>query len=135
MSRSTDLTNSLEPASDNGKITLAHSATAGQIALGACPRIRRGRAHGACEARSRREEEAMSMHIVDDEQRRDRPQHPCALPVPGVRGHLRRCRSSAMYNDAYLRFALPGICPLTAGTRPLLILKRAPSVYVNVSAP
>ena len=25
--------------------------------LGACPRIRRGRAHGACEASSRREEE------------------------------------------------------------------------------
>ena len=50
--------------------------------LGACPRIRRGRAHGACEASSRREEEAMSMHIVDDEQRRDPPQSPCALRVP-----------------------------------------------------
>jgi hypothetical protein len=39
---------------------------------GACPSNRRGRAHGACTASSRREEEAMSMHIVDDEQRRDR---------------------------------------------------------------
>ena len=60
---------------------------------GACPRIRRGRAHGAREASSRREEEAMSMHIVNDEQRRDRPQHPCALWVPAVRRHLRRWRS------------------------------------------
>ena len=31
----------------------------------------------------------MSMYIVDDEQRRDRPQHPCALRVPAARGHLR----------------------------------------------
>ena len=38
-----------------------------------------GIAHGACEARSRREEEAMSVQIVVDEQRRDRPQSPCAL--------------------------------------------------------
>ena len=29
---------------------------------------------------------AMSVHIVDDEQRRDRPQHPCALWVPGGEG-------------------------------------------------
>ena len=26
----------------------------------------------------------MSVHIVDDEQRRDRPQCPCALRVPGT---------------------------------------------------
>jgi hypothetical protein len=32
----------------------------------------------------------MSMHIVDDEQRRDHPQHPCALRVPAARGHLQR---------------------------------------------
>jgi hypothetical protein len=32
----------------------------------------------------------MSVHIVDDEQRRDRPQHPCALRVPAARGHLQR---------------------------------------------
>ncbi|HYK91288.1 MAG TPA: hypothetical protein VE398_21130, partial [Acidobacteriota bacterium] len=39
------------------------------LRLGACPRIRRGRAHGACTASARREEEAMSVYIVDDEQR------------------------------------------------------------------
>jgi len=39
----------------------------------------------------------MSMHIVDDEQRRDRPQYPCALWVPAARGHLLRCRSSTMH--------------------------------------
>jgi hypothetical protein len=33
---------------------------------GACPRIRRGRAYGACRASARREEEAMSVHIVDE---------------------------------------------------------------------
>ena len=41
----------------------------------------------------------MSMHIVDDEQRRDRPQDPCALRVPAARGHLLRYRSSTMYTD------------------------------------
>ena len=40
--------------------------------LGARPRIRRGRAHGACPASARREEEAMPLRIVDDEQRSDR---------------------------------------------------------------
>jgi hypothetical protein len=71
-----------------------------------CPRIRRRRAHGACEASSRREEEAMSRHIVDDEQRRNRPQPPCGWAASGPRslwvpadlgplaaqprGHLRR---------------------------------------------
>jgi hypothetical protein len=39
---------------------------------GACPSNRRVRAHGACTASARREEEAISLHIVDDEQRRDR---------------------------------------------------------------
>ncbi len=39
----------------------------GREILGARPRIRRGRAHGACGASSTREEEAMSVHIVDDE--------------------------------------------------------------------
>ena len=29
---------------------------------------------------------AMSVYIVDDEQRRDCPQHPCALWVPGAEG-------------------------------------------------
>ena len=41
----------------------------------------------------------MSMHIVDDEQRRDRPQSPCALWVPAVRGHLLRWRSLTMCGD------------------------------------
>ena len=41
----------------------------------------------------------MSLHIVDDEQRRDRPQPPCALRVPAARGHLLRYRSSTMYCD------------------------------------
>ena len=40
--------------------------------LGARPRIRRGRAHGACAASARREEEAMSVHIINDEQRGER---------------------------------------------------------------
>jgi len=80
------------------------------LALGARPRIRRGRAHGACEASSRREEEAMSVHIVDGEQRRDRPQSPCALRVPAARGHLRRWRSSTMYRDIAC-VAPPCICP------------------------
>ena len=38
----------------------------------------------------------MSVYIVDDEQRRDRPQSPCALRVPAARGHLRRWRSSTI---------------------------------------
>ena len=50
---------------------------------GACPIIRRHCAHGACEASSRREEEAMSRHIVDDEQRRDRLGR-CADPDPAT---------------------------------------------------
>ena len=52
----------------------------------------------------------MSVHIVDDEQRRDRPQSPCALRVPAARGHLRRWRSSTMYTDIAC-VAPPCICP------------------------
>ena len=52
----------------------------------------------------------MSVHIVDDEQRRDRPQPPCALRVPAARGHLRRWRSSTMYTDIAC-VAPPCICP------------------------
>ena len=70
----------------------------------------------------------MSMHIVDDEQRRDRPQHPCALRVPAVRRHLRRWRSSTMYTDIAC-VAPPCICRRTAGTRPLLILGQDPSPH------
>jgi hypothetical protein len=78
--------------------------------LGARPRIRRGRAHGAYEASSRREEAAMSVHIVDDEHRGDRPQSPCARRVPATQGHLRRWRSSTRYRDIACA-APPCICP------------------------
>ena len=59
----------------------------------------------------------MSVHIVDDEQRRDRlglrtqiPQPPCALWVPAARVHLLRWRSSTMYTDIAC-VAPPCICP------------------------
>ena len=55
----------------------------------------------------------MSLHIVDDEQRGDRPQHPCALRVPAARGHLRCWHSSTMYIDIAC-VAPPGICPRDA---------------------
>ena len=41
----------------------------------------------------------MPGRIVDDEQRRDCPQSPCARRVPAVRGHLLRCRASTMRTD------------------------------------
>ncbi len=48
----------------------------------------------------------MPVRIVDDEQRRDRPQDPCGWPfgpvplrVPAARGHLLRYRSSTMCTD------------------------------------
>ncbi len=60
----------------------------GRSISGACPRIRRGRAHGACTASARREEEAMSMYIVDDEQRSDRraigPMRPSGSGLEGA---------------------------------------------------
>ena len=56
------------------------------MALGACPSHSMGRAHGACEVRLRREEEGDAGGIVDDEQRRARPQPPCALRVPAGAG-------------------------------------------------
>ena len=52
----------------------------------------------------------MSMHIVDDEQRRDRPQPPCALRVPAARGHLLCWCSSTMCTDIAC-VALPRIYP------------------------
>ena len=52
---------------------------------------------------------AMSVRIVDDEQRSDRPQDPCALRVPAARAHLRRCHPSTMYTDIACGPA-PSIC-------------------------
>ena len=52
----------------------------------------------------------MSLHIVDDEQRRDRPQPPCALRVPAARGHLLRYRSLTMHSDIAC-VTLPRIYP------------------------
>ena len=59
----------------------------------------------------------MSMHIVDDEQRRDRPQDTCGWPfgpvpfrVPAARGHLLRYRSSTMCTDIAC-VAVPRIYP------------------------
>jgi len=49
----------------------------------------------------------MSVHIVDDEQRRDRPQFPCALRVPAARGHLRRWRSLHTTEGMLVARALP----------------------------
>ena len=77
---------------------------------GACPRIRRGRAHGACTASARREEEAMSMHIVDDEQRSDRRATPMRPSGSGLEAHLLRWRSSTMCTDIAC-VAPPCICP------------------------
>jgi len=42
---------------------------------------------------------SMPGRIVDDEQRRDCPQSPCAQKVPAARGHLLRCRASTMHKD------------------------------------
>ena len=80
-----------------------------QGVLGARPSHSMGRAHGACEVRSRREEEGDAGGIVDDEQRRARPQPPCALRVPAAHRHLRRCRSSTMHAGIAC-VAAPGIC-------------------------
>ena len=41
----------------------------------------------------------MPGRIVDDEQRRDCPQAPCAQRVPAARGHLLRCHASMMHKD------------------------------------
>ena len=93
----------------------------------------------AAQPSSRREEEAMSLCIVDDEQRRDWlglrtqiPQSPCgwafgpsSLWIPAARGHLRRWCSSTMYTDIAC-VAPPCICPAALGTRCLLILGQAP---------
>ena len=56
---------------------------------------RKAIAMGALGARRK----SMSLHIVDDEQRRARPQAPCALRVAAARAHLLRWRPSTMYRD------------------------------------
>ena len=70
------------------------------------------------------------MHIVDDEQRRDRPQHPCALRIPAARGHLQRQRVGAprrctSTSPASRRLAS---APAALGMWPLLILGRDPGL-------
>jgi len=59
---------------------------------------------------------SMSVHIVNDEQRRDRPQpmrlalRPSSFRVPAARGHLLRYRSSTMCTDIAC-VAVPRIYP------------------------
>jgi len=61
----------------------------------------------------------MSMYIVDEEQRRDRPQpkrlalRPSSLRVPAARGHLLCWRSSTMHTGIAC-VAPPCICPRAA---------------------
>ena len=52
---------------------------------------------------------AIPVWIVEEEQRSDRPQDPCALRVAAARAHLRRCRPSTMYTDIACGPA-PSIC-------------------------
>ncbi len=52
----------------------------------------------------------MSVVIVDDEQRRDRPASPMRPSGSGARGHLLRWRSSTMCIDI-AGVAPPCICP------------------------
>ena len=72
------------------------------------------------------------MHIVDDEQRRDRPQFPCAHRVSSGAGHPRRWHSSTMYTDIAC-VAPPCICPAALETRPLLLLGQAPRCRIYIS--
>ena len=60
----------------------------------------------------------MSVHIVDDEQRRDCPQYLCAQRVPAAQGHLLRWRSSTIYPYRLRRAALH--LPLRRSERGLL---------------
>ncbi len=100
----------------------------GLKSLGACPRIRRGRAHGACTASARREEEAMSMHIVDDEQRSDRRATPMRPLGSGLEG---ASASLALLDDVHghrFRRAALHLPRPSPGARPLRILGQAPRV-------
>ena len=84
------------------------TAHADRIGLGACPGIIRGRAHGACAASARREEEAMSMHIVDDKQTSDR----CAIPMrplgPGSDPGGRTLPGFLLQHQLHLELIWPG---------------------------
>src|SRR5438876_12094136 len=53
---------------------------------------------------------AMSVRIVDDEQRSDRPQDPCGLRVAAAGGRLLRCGGSTMCTDVACA-AAPSIRP------------------------
>ena len=116
----------LPPAGIFGPFRGLKSSFATDTRLGVCPRNRRGRAHGACTASARREEEAISMHIVDDEQRSDRGATPMRPSGSGRCGGIcgvgapRRCTPTS---PASRRLAS---APAAPGTRPLLILGQAP---------
>ena len=63
---------------------------------------------------------AIPVRIVEEEQRRDRAQDPCALRVAAARGHLRRWPTSTMHSTS------PAVVRLAAGhaalaTRPLVV--------------
>src|SRR3954452_755545 len=94
--------------------------------LGACPSTSMGRAHGACAARSRREEGAMAGRIANDEERGDRPQPPCPY------GFRRRAGIGGVAAPGPCAAAWPASRRLAAGgtalgTRAMLLLAHAPS--------
>ena len=67
--------------------------------------------------------------IVEEEQRRDRPQDACALRVAARRAHLRRCRPSTMRSDIACGPA-PTICARGAATRPPVRSPRTPGFRI-----
>ncbi len=90
-------------------------------------------AHGACAASARREGEAMSLRIVDDEQRSDRRATPMR---PSDSGGAGASAALALLDDVQphrLRLRLASAPARSAagatvlGTRPLIIPGQAPS--------